>query len=327
LGPLLAEHRQFVARLAAAQDGRIVKGAGDGFWIAFSSATGAGLAAIAMQEELWRSQSNKGDDRLAMRTAITLGDVLYEDGDFFGDAVSLAARIEAITPADEIYMSDAAKFAISQTQVRTALVDVFDLKGFTEPVPVYRIEQRHRAQVITDQYIMFTDLSGFSKFFRTARLTAVERALDYLLELVGSSCRKFGGVNRFNTGDAYCLTFSDPFQAMAAAHELAERWEQFNRREHLSCSIRIALHKGAFYLYRSYLLGNDVNIVAQAVDSAQQISSSDAVILVTGQVQKDLADTPWADRLQSVDIGSGDRGRLAGIDVFRLQKLSPASET
>lgn len=175
LGPLLAEHRAFISRLAAAQDGRIVKAAGDGFWIAFPSATGAGLAAIAMQEELWRSQSNKGDDRLAMRAAITLGDVLYEDGDFFGDAVSLAARIEAITPADEIYMSNAAKFAVYQTQVRTAFVDVFDLKGFSEPVPVYRIEQRHRAEVIKDQYIMFTDLSGFSKFFRTAGFTAVER--------------------------------------------------------------------------------------------------------------------------------------------------------
>jgi len=164
------------------------------------------------------------------------------------------------------------------------------------------------------------------KVAQTAGFTAVERVLDYLLELVGRICRKFEGINRFNTADAYCLTFADPVRAVAAAEELAQRWEQFDHREHLGCTIHVALHNGVLNLYRSYLLGHDVNIAAQVVECARKISSSDPVILVTGQVQKDLADTPWADRLQSVDVGSGDRGRLAGIDVFCLQKLSPASE-
>ena len=35
LSGLLAEHREFVSRLAAAQEGRIFKAGGDGFWIAF----------------------------------------------------------------------------------------------------------------------------------------------------------------------------------------------------------------------------------------------------------------------------------------------------
>jgi class 3 adenylate cyclase len=141
LSGLLAKHREFVSRLAAAQEGRIFKAGGDGFWIAFPSVTGAALAAIAMQEELRRAQSRRGDDRLAMRIVITLGDVLNAEGDLFGDAVALADRIEAVTPADEIYLSAAARLAVNQAEVRTALVDAFTLKGFTEPVPVYRIEQ------------------------------------------------------------------------------------------------------------------------------------------------------------------------------------------
>ena len=98
LAASLAEHRVLISRLTAEQDGRIVKGEGDSFWIIFPSVTAASLAAISMQEELGRAQSNKGDDRLAMRIVITLGDVLHEDGDIFGDAVALAARIESVTP-------------------------------------------------------------------------------------------------------------------------------------------------------------------------------------------------------------------------------------
>jgi len=93
---------------------------------------------MAMQEELRHTQLNKGEDRLAMRIVITLGDVLHEEGDFFGDAVALAARIETITPPDEIYMSAAARLAVNHGEVRTTLVDAFALKGFAEPVPIYR---------------------------------------------------------------------------------------------------------------------------------------------------------------------------------------------
>ena len=138
LSALLTEHREFVFRLAEGKEGRIVKAQGDGFWIAFPSVTAAALAAMAMEEELRHTQLNKGEDRLSMRIVITLGDVLHEENDLFGDAVALAARIEAVTPPDEIYMSAAARLAVNHGEVRTTLVDAFALKGFAEPVPIYR---------------------------------------------------------------------------------------------------------------------------------------------------------------------------------------------
>jgi hypothetical protein len=78
-----------------------------------------------------------------------------------GDAVVLATRIETITPPDEIYMSAAAWLAMNQAEVRTSFVDSFALKGLTDPVAVYRVEQTHRMRVISDQYIVLTDLQGF----------------------------------------------------------------------------------------------------------------------------------------------------------------------
>lgn len=177
---LLTEHREFVFRLAEGKEGRIVKAQGDGFWIAFPSVTAAALAAMAMEEELRHTQLNKGEDRLSMRIVITLGDVLHEENDLFGDAVALAARIEAVTPPDEIYMSAAARLAVNHGEVRTILVDAFVLKGFAEPVLVYRVEQTHRTQVISGQYILWTDLRGFGKFAATARITDAERvSIDF----------------------------------------------------------------------------------------------------------------------------------------------------
>src|ERR687887_1108685 len=145
LDALLTEHLHFVSHLAAAHDGRIVKPEGDGFWVVSPSVTAGALAAMRMQEELRLARVGKGDDRLVMRIVLTLGDVLHQEGALVGDAVVLAASIEAITPPDEIYLSTAAWLAVNQAEVRTVFVDAFVLKGFPEPVPVYRVEQAHRS--------------------------------------------------------------------------------------------------------------------------------------------------------------------------------------
>ena len=125
LEALLTEHRQFVSRLAAAHEGRIVKPEGDGFWVVFPSVTAGSLAAMRMQEELRLAQPTRGEDRLMMRIVFTLGDVLHQEGALVGDAVVLAARIEDITPPDEIYLSAGAWLAMNQAEVRTSFVDTF----------------------------------------------------------------------------------------------------------------------------------------------------------------------------------------------------------
>src|SRR6266852_3593727 len=178
LAALLSEHRALLTRLAAAHDGCIVKPEGDGFWLAFPSVTAAALAAMSMQEELRLAQANKGDERLTMRVVITLGDVLHQEGALVGDAVVLAARIEALTPPDQIYLSAAAWLAMNHAEIRTSFVSGFALKGFAEPMAVYRIEQMHRTHVLEDQYIVVTDLSDFTKLTETSAVTVVEATLD-----------------------------------------------------------------------------------------------------------------------------------------------------
>lgn len=319
LAPLLTSHREFITRVAAARGGRIVKPEGDGFWMIFPSVTAAALAAMAMQEELQLAQPNKGDDRLAMRIVITLGDVLNPEGALIGDAVVLAARIEAITPPDEIYLSAAARLAANQAEVRTALVDSFALKGFPEAVAVYRVEQRHRTQVLKGQYIVITDLHNFigSAQSSLSPVSMIEGTFDRLLELVGDVCREFTGTSRFSAGDSYCLTFPEAGLALAAAQRLAREWSSFERETN-GFRMNVIVHKGTLFAYRSYLYGTDLNVAIAVEDATHNAETADISVFITGDVHRDLAGTEWPARLKLADIHPHNP-RLANVAFYHLE--------
>ena len=318
LHALLIEHREFLSRHAAAREGRIVKPEGDGFWLVFPSVTAAALAAMAMQEELRFSQPNKGDDRLTMRVVIALGDVLHEEGALVGETVVLAARIEAITPPDEIYLSAAAWLALNQAEIRTAFVDSVPVKGFSEAVLVYRVEQTHRTRVIANEYIVITDLRGFRQITEAASMTTVEKILETLFALTREVAREFGGTVRFSVADSYCLTFVDASPAMAAAERLSESWSAFVRQEKLPCPVNVALHQGTLYAFRSYLYGPGLDVASRVEGvSARVLAPDEGSIFVTGEVRGRLAGTPWEARLEPAEIRSP---RFPDIEIYRLAK-------
>ena len=232
LQALLGEHRDFLSRHAGNHEGHIIKGAGDGHWLEFAGVTGAAKAAIEMQEELRLAQPNRGDDRIAIRIVIALGDIAVQDGDFIGDVFALATRVEDITPPDEIYLTAAARLALTPAEIQTALVGSFAFKGFSEPMQVYRIEQRHRTRTITDAFILFSDLSGFGRMMDAGPDSAtVERILDALDALARGSAHELGGTVRFNLGDSYCVTFSEATQAIAWAERLTRSWDAIRHQE------------------------------------------------------------------------------------------------
>jgi len=172
--------------------------------------------------------------------------------------------------------------------------------------------------VIAGQYIVVTDLGGFSELITASQVTKVEEVLDRLLEVVGQVCREFEGTTRFSDGDMYCLTFTDADCAIAATERLATEWDVFNISERLGCPMALVLHRGDLYLYRSYLYSVDLMVISAVMSAGKQLSGNDTAIFVTGQVQGELRGTPWQARLRRVDVGPGRQDRLAEIEVFRL---------
>jgi len=272
-----------------------------------------------MQEALRLAQPTRGDDRIAIRIIITLGDIAVQDGDFIGDAFALATRVEAVTPPDEIYLTAAARLALTPAEIQTALVENFAFKGFAEPMPVYRIERRDRTRIFADTYILFSDLRGFGRMMDAGPASAaVERILDALDALTRRSAQELGGTIRFNLGDSYCVTFEEAAQAIAWAERLTRNWDAIRHQEQFGCTISIGLHRGTLYTFRSFLYGRDVWIASQLqTASAKLLGSDENGIFVTGAVRSALFGTPSHNRLQPVTLLPLPQP-LAGIEVYRL---------
>ena len=317
LQALLSEHRNFLARCAAEQDGLIIKATGDGYWLEFISVTAAARAAVEIQEALRLAQPNRGDDRLSIRIIIAVGDIAVQDGDFIGDAFALATRVEAVTPPDEIYLTAAARLALtSAAEIQTAFVEMFTFKGYAEPMPVYRIQQRHRTRIVADTYILFLDLKGFGKIMDAdPASTAIERILDKLDAVTHGVAQEFAGTIRFNQSDSYCVTFAEAGEAVAAAERLSRNWDA---TEQFGCAINMGLHRGTVYTFRSFLYGRDVWIASQLQNaSGKLLSPGENGIFVSAAIRDALFGTMLHNRFAPVTLPAG---LLADIEVFRLNE-------
>jgi adenylate cyclase len=121
--------------------GRVVKTAGDGILIEFSSAVDAVQHAVHVQRELARRNADVPQDRrMEMRMGINVGDVIVEGDDIFGDGVNVAARLEGLAEAGGICVSGS-----TYEQVRHKLDLAFEdigaqsVKNIDEPVQTYRL--------------------------------------------------------------------------------------------------------------------------------------------------------------------------------------------
>ncbi|MFZ5953125.1 MAG: adenylate/guanylate cyclase domain-containing protein [Candidatus Rifleibacteriota bacterium] len=137
---LLAKHEELLLPLVSSYDGRLIKTIGDAFLLTFASPTNAVLCAVMMQETLKEyNASLPVEEKIEIRIAINTGEVLLRDGDVFGEPVNIAARIEALTEANEVWFSESTYLAMNRKEVPTSLIGEYRLKGIPEAVKVYRV--------------------------------------------------------------------------------------------------------------------------------------------------------------------------------------------
>ena len=90
-----------------AANGRIVKSTGDGLLVEFGNAVDAVRCAVSIQSAMPKREAGRShDDRILYRVGINLGDILFEQGDVFGDAVNVAARLEGLSEPGGVCVSD-----------------------------------------------------------------------------------------------------------------------------------------------------------------------------------------------------------------------------
>ncbi len=121
--------------------GTIVKLTGDGLIAEFSSVVEAVQCAVEVQKEMLLREENQPEDvRIHYRTAVNLGDIVYEDGDIFGDGVNIAARLEELAEPGGVVVSGTA-YDLLKNNIDTGYVSLGTkrLKNISAPVRVYQV--------------------------------------------------------------------------------------------------------------------------------------------------------------------------------------------
>ena len=127
--------------------GRIIQYYGDGCLLLFNSAVDAVALAKDLQTEFCEAP------QLPVRIGIHIGDVLIKDGNVFGDAVNIAARIQALAPPGGILISEAVQKNIANKQnIDTEYLKTEIPKNIKEPIRIYNVK--------TDRVNIFARLKG-----------------------------------------------------------------------------------------------------------------------------------------------------------------------
>jgi class 3 adenylate cyclase len=120
--------------------GQIVKGTGDGFFIAFEDPALAVDSAVAIQRALAAHRRSDGFSP-AVRIGLHEGSAVAADGDYAGQDVVVAARISALAGADEILVSGAVGTRLGP-HVSLVQRGPTELKGIPQPVEVAAVDWR-----------------------------------------------------------------------------------------------------------------------------------------------------------------------------------------
>ena len=322
LSALLRDHKQLIIDTVSEHEGLIIKGEGDSFWIVFPSVTSASLAAVEIQDKILASQKGQGEEsRLSVRITVTLGDVLHSEKDIFGDAVNLAARLESVTPADEIYLSNGAWLALNKAEIKTQFVDEFNLKGFGMPERVYRVLREHRTRIIENQVIVVSDVRHFGDFTNRASVKDVEAFLLFNENIHTAICSEFGGTVRAIVGDEYFFTFQDEEMALEGVYELVKRYNREIKSNPIyeNLAISVCVHRGTLKAFRFFLFGEDINTTGAMEDIGRSAKPEGNCVVVSGDVLSKAKNKKYMILAEELPVSASSRLHKKGIKCFLLQ--------
>lgn len=130
----IEHHRVVLEEKISENNGKILQYYGDGTLSIFTSAYDAVSCSIAIQESL-----NK-DPKVPLRIGIHLGEIVVKGGAIYGDGVNVTSRIQSLSVAGGILVSDSIYKQIrNQVEFKFKSLGDYQLKNVDLPVGIYAI--------------------------------------------------------------------------------------------------------------------------------------------------------------------------------------------
>ena len=138
---ILKERREAIDGIIDEHDGIIFGSAGDSVIAEFSSPIKAAEAAVATQLKMKTMNVDQAEsDQMTFRVGINIGDVMISDDNLFGDAVNIAARLEAAAKPAGICVSKTV-FDMINRKIMVSFEDAGDLelKNIEFPIKAFHV--------------------------------------------------------------------------------------------------------------------------------------------------------------------------------------------
>ncbi|MBT8219424.1 MAG: adenylate/guanylate cyclase domain-containing protein, partial [Bacteroidia bacterium] len=131
---LVEEFKTTLTREVEDHGGRVIQFYGDAIMAVFPSSVDAVSAAEVAQKAF----NSAGD--IPVRIGINCGDVLYREGNIFGDSVNIASRIESMGVPGSVLLSKEVEGHIKNKQnLITKSLGVFEFKNVNEGIEVFAL--------------------------------------------------------------------------------------------------------------------------------------------------------------------------------------------
>ena len=129
------EFAQLAGEIAAEHGGTTVKLLGDGVLLHFGDPGAAIRACLALVE----AAPERGLP--PVHAGVEAGAMLYDEGDYFGRTVNIAARIAAQAEANQVFVGESVPRLVTGHEVAFREVGRFALKGIAEPMTLYEVSR------------------------------------------------------------------------------------------------------------------------------------------------------------------------------------------
>jgi adenylate cyclase len=138
---LLEEHRSLLKGIFPKYEGVIVKTIGDAFLVEFASAVEAINCALETQREMRKFNEGRGqNEKVTIRIAIHVGDIVHMAGDILGDAVNVASRVEPFAEPGGICVTRQVVDQVrGKVDCQLVSLGTRELKNIRNPVELYRV--------------------------------------------------------------------------------------------------------------------------------------------------------------------------------------------